>query len=162
MNEIIEKEIDIENIIYKIRGKQVMLDSDLAKLYQCKNGTKTINQAVSRHKDRFPIDFCFQLNNKELRKLQSQVGTANKMNRTLPYAFTEEGVSMLSTIIRTKVASQISIDIMRAFVSMRKYISNNLIEQKYINNLVIKHEDNLQEVFHDICNQLLDRLKNIS
>ena len=110
MNEIIE--IDIENLIYEIRGKQVMLDSDLAKLYQCKNGTKTINQAVKRHKERFPNDFCFQLNTKEVKKLQSQLGTANKMSRTLPYAFTEEGVSMLSTIIRTTVASKISINIM--------------------------------------------------
>ena len=78
----------IEDMIYEIRGKQVMLDSDLAKLYQCKNGTKTINQAVNRHKERFPERFMFQLNKEEMQclkfqinkeNLQSQVGTANKL-----------------------------------------------------------------------------------
>ena len=77
MNEIMENEINVENMIYEIRDKQVVLDSDLAKLYQCVNGTKTINQAVSRHLDRFPSDFYFQLTNNEYKKLLSQVGTAN-------------------------------------------------------------------------------------
>ena len=150
MNEVITKDIKIENMIYEIRGKQVMLDSDLAKLYQCKNGTKTINQAVGRHIDRFPEDFYFQLNKYEFENLRSQLGTAKNKIRTLPYVFTEEGVAMLSTILRTEVASRVSIDIMRAFVSMRKYISTNLIEQKYINNLVLTHEDNFKEVYQDI------------
>ena len=79
MNGIIIKNINIENMIYEIRGKYVMLDSDLGKLYQCKNGTKTINQAVNRHLDRFPEDFYFQLTNKEYLELKSQLGTANKM-----------------------------------------------------------------------------------
>ena len=150
MNEVITKNINIENMIYEIREKQVMLDSDLAKLYQCKNGTKTINQVVGRHIDRFPEDFYFQLNKYEFENLRSQLGTAKNKIRTLPYVFTEEGVSMLSTVIRTEVASLISVDIMRAFVSMRKYISTNLIEQKYINNLVLTHEDNFKEVYQDI------------
>ena len=132
-----------------------MLDSDLAKLYQCKNGTKTINQAVNRHIDRFPEDFYFQLSKYEFEDLKSQFGTSSLENtyggvRKLPYAFTEEGVSMLSTVIRTEVASLVSVDIMRAFVSMRRYISNNLIEQKYINHLVLTHEDNFKEVYQDI------------
>ena len=86
MNNI--EKIEIEKLIYKVRGVQVMLDSDLAKLYQCVNGTKTINQAVSRHKDRFPSDFYFQLTKDEL---WSQIGTAkeHKMSRSLPYVFTE-------------------------------------------------------------------------
>ena len=76
MNKIIIPEIKIKDMIYGIRGKQVMLDSDLAMLYQCKNGTKTINQAVNRHMDRFPEDFYFQLNKFEFENLQSQLGTA--------------------------------------------------------------------------------------
>ena len=148
MNEIIVKdEIKIENMIYEIRGKQVMLDSDLAKLYECANGTKTINQAVGRHLDRFPEDFYFQLSKFEYDNLKSQVGTSSVNSyggvRKLPCAFTEQGVAMLATILRTKIASKISVDIMRAFVVMRKYISNGLIEQKYINNLVLEHDNKI-------------------
>ena len=138
MNEVIEKEIKVESMIYEIRGKQVMLDSDLAKLYQCKNGTKTINLAIKRNIERFPNDFYFQLTKIEMNNLWFQTETANKMSRTLPYVFTEQGVAMLSSVLRTDTAAKISINIMRAFVAMRKYISNNLIEQKYINELVLK------------------------
>ena len=93
MNEVLLKDdIKIEDMIYEIRGKYVMLDSDLGRIYECKNGTKTINQAVSRHIDRFPSDFYFQLSQDEYEYLQSQVGTANlnTMTRVLPYAFTEQ------------------------------------------------------------------------
>ena len=143
MNEVIltEDNINIENMIYEVRGKPVMLDSDLAKLYKCVNGTKTINQAVNRHLDRFPDDFYFQLTSEELANLKSQIGTSSMKNtyggiRKLPYVFTEQGIAMLATILRTNVASKVSVDIMRAFVAMRKYISANLLEQKYINNIV--------------------------
>ena len=146
MNDIIQ-ELKIENMIYEIRGKQVMLDSDLAKLYQCKNGTKVINQAVSRHLDRFPSDFYFQLTEEELKNLRSQLVTTNEMSRTFPYVFTEQGVAMLATILRTSVAAEVSIKIMRAFVAMRKYIYSNSLEQKYINNLVMKHEEQLSTIF---------------
>lgn len=138
MNEVIEKEIKVENLIYEIRGKQVMLDSDLAKLYNCANGTKDINKAVKRNVERFPNDFYFQLTKEEINYLWFQFGTANKMSRSLPYVFTEQGVAMLSSVLRTDIAAKVSIDIMRAFVVMKKYISNNLIEQKYINELVLK------------------------
>ena len=148
-------EIIIENMIYEIRGKQVMLDSDLARLYECANGTKTINQAVNRHLDRFPSDFYFQLTKKEYINLKSQIGTSSWSTyggvRKLPYVFTEQGVAMLATVLRTSIASEMSISIMRAFVSMRHYISNNLIEQKYINNMVIEHDCEiklLQESFN--------------
>ena len=135
MNNIITDNIKIENMIYEIRGKQVMVDSDLAKLYECKNGTKVINQAVNRNKERFPNDFYFQLTNLEYQYLKSQIVTSSLNdnyggNRKLPYVFTEQGVAMLATILRTKVAANISVNIMRAFVSMRKYISTNLLEQK--------------------------------
>ena len=156
MNELLIKEKkQVENLIYEIRGKKVMLDSDLAKLYQCVNGTKTINQAVKRHLNRFPERFMFQLTDDEWNNLWSQLGTSlnldtRKHTGVLPFVFTEQGVAMLATILRTKVAEQVSIQIMDAFVSMRKYISNNLIEQKYINKLVFEHDEKiklLQESF---------------
>lgn len=147
MNELIIKENNkIENLIYEIRGKQVMLDSDLAKLYECANGAKTINLAVKRHMNRFPERFMFQLTKEENANLRFQVETANNMSRSLPYAFTEQGVAMLATILRTKVAEEVSIRIMDAFVAMRKYISSSLIEQKYINNLVLEDHSKLKEL----------------
>jgi len=157
MNSIIVKdEIVIENLIYEIRGKQVMLDSDLARLYECANGTKSINLAVNRNIDRFPEDFYFQLTKEEYNNLKFQFETSNSSNnlggvRKLPYVFTEQGVAMLATVLRTKVASQMSVSIMRAFVTMRKYISSNLIEQKFINKQVLKNTEDiklLKESFH--------------
>lgn len=124
MNEIVE-EINIENMIYEIRGKQVMLDSDLAKLYQCANGTKDINKSVSRNLERFPKDFYFQLTNEEFKNLKFQNGTSKNSHggvRKLPYVFTEQGVAMLSSVLKTAVASQISVDIMRAFVAMVRFM----------------------------------------
>ena len=143
MNEVIE--IKIESLIYEIRGKQVMLDSDLAKLYQCANGTKTINLAVKRHINRFPERFMFRLTKEEYDYLRFQIETTNinNMSRSLPYVFTEQGVAMLATVLRTKVAEDVSIKIMDAFVTMRKYISKDLIEQKYINNMVLKHDSQI-------------------
>ena len=122
MDKNLEKGGEIENLIYEIRGKQVMLDSDLARLYECKNGTKVINQAVRRNTERFPQDFYFQLTTDELLYLRSQFVTAKSenMSRTLPYVFTEQGVAMLATVIRTEVAAQMRVAIMRAFVAMRK------------------------------------------
>ncbi len=137
MNEMAERKA-IENKIYNIRGVEVMLDSDLAEQYKCANGTKTINQAVKRNIDRFPNDFYFQLNETEYLNLKSQIGTA-KLNghggiRKMPYVFTEQGVAMLATVIRTDVAAKVSIDIMRAFVRMRHYIKYNdqLLPRKYL------------------------------
>ena len=142
-------DLEISSKIYEIRGKQVMLDSDLAKLYNCKNGTKTINQAVNRHLDRFPNDFYFKLNEEEdYNILRSQTGTLElkqgKYSKYLPYAFTEQGVAMLATILRTDVASQVSINIMRAFVLMRHFIGTNLLEQKSINNMLLKHDSEIK------------------
>lgn len=151
MNTIMNEEYKIENMIYEVRGKQVMLDSDLAKLYQCANGTKTINLAVKRHIKRFPERFMFQLTKEENDNLRFQLETTNNMTRSLPYVFTEQGVAMLATVLRTEIAEEISIKIMDAFIAMRKYISTNLIEQGYINNQVLKNTENiklLQESFH--------------
>lgn len=137
--------MNIENMIYEIRGKQVMLDSDLAKIYKCVNGTKTVNQAVNRHIDRFPEDFYFQLNSEEFKKMQSQNGTAKyNMIRNLPYVFTEEGTAMLATILKTKVAAQVSVSIMRAFVKMRHYIGNNELRLNNIESKIIEHDNSIK------------------
>ena len=149
MSEVIVKDnIQIENLIYEIRGKQVMLDSDLATLYGCRNGTKEINQAVKRNIDRFPDDFYFQITKEEHINLKSQFVTSSWSNyggiRKLPYVFTEQGVAMLATVLRTDNASVVSVNIMRAFVAMKKIISNSLIEQKYINSLVLEHDTNIK------------------
>jgi hypothetical protein len=118
-----EKELHpaIENRIYTIRGQQVMLDSDLAIMYGVE--TRILNQAVKRNRDRFPEFFCFQLTQSETEILKSQTVISSVEHggrRFLGYAFTEQGVAMLSTVLRSKVAVQISIQIMQAFVVMRK------------------------------------------
>mgnify|MGYP000007931857 CR=1 FL=1 len=160
MNKIVVSDnINIENMIYEIRGKQVMLDSDLARLYGCKNGTKSLNLAVKRHINRFPERFMFQLTKEEYSSIYSrfQFETLNKNNQKqglnikyLPYVFTEQGVAMLSAILKTDVAEEISIKIMDAFVAMKKIINTSLIEQKYFNELTIKNTKDiklLQESF---------------
>ena len=151
MQDIIN-DLKIENMIYEIRGKQVMLDSDLARLYQCSNGTKSINLAVKRHFKRFPERFMFQLTETEISRFQFETLNKNGQKqgtniKYLPYVFTEQGVAMLATVLRTPVAEEMSIKIMDAFVVMRKYIATNLIEQKYINNLVMKHEEKINSLF---------------
>ena len=148
---IVKDEVVIESLIYEVRGKQVMLDSDLAKLYECTNGTKTINLAVKRHINRFPERFMFRLTKDEYYKiLRFQSETLEleqgKYSKYLPYAFTEQGVAMLATILRTEVAEEVSIRIMDAFIAMKKYISSNLIEQKYINNIVIEDHNRIKKL----------------
>ena len=150
------EEINISNMIYEIRGKQVMLDSDLARLYGCSNGTKDINKAVKRNIERFPEDFYFQLTDIEKENLWFQSGTANNMSRSNPYVFTEQGVAMLSSVLHTEKAISTSIRIMNAFVSMRHYLFNNMIEQKYINNLVLENNEKIKE--HDNSIKLLQEL----
>lgn len=151
MNDVIVKDNKtIEDMIYEIRGMQVMLDSDLAKLYKCSNGTKDINKAVKRNIERFPKEFYFQLTNEEKNNLWFQIGTANKMTRSNPYVFTEQGIAMLAGVLHTDKAIQTSIDIINAFVLMKKYISSGLLEQKYYNDMTIRHDSEikmLQESF---------------
>ena len=161
-NVIIKNDVKIENMIYEIRGKQVMLDSDLARLYGCKNGTKSLNLAVKRHINRFPERFMFQLTKEEYSSIYSRFRfeTLNKNNQKqglnikyLPYVFTEQGVAMLSAILKTDVAEEISIKIMDAFVAMKSIINTSLIEQKYFNELTIKNTEDiklLQESFNKL------------
>ena len=111
----------IQNKILEVRGQYVMLDFDLAEMYQTE--TKILNQSVKRNAGRFPPDFMFQLTEKEFNALRSQIVTSKKGGiRRPPYAFTELGVAMLSSVLRSPVAIEINIQIMRAFVELRKLI----------------------------------------
>ena len=137
--DISKEEIVIENLIYEIRGKQVMLDSDLAKLYECANGTKTLNLAVKRHINRFPERFMFRLSRDEYYKiLRFQSETLEfdqgRYSKYLPYVFTEQGVAMLATVLRTKVAEEISIKIMDAYADKITIITkkDNLLTRQDI------------------------------
>lgn len=142
MNEIIKENKNIEDMIYEVRRVQVMLDSDLAKLYQCTNGTKDINKAVKRNINKFPEDFYFQLTNIEKENLWFQSGTTNNKSRTNPYVFTEQGVAMLSSILHTEVAIKTSVKIMRSFIKMRKYFVNNIPN----NEIILNHEKRIIEL----------------
>ena len=152
MNEIIEKEnLSIKDMIYEINGVEVMLDSDLAKLYNVE--TKRINEAVYRNKDKFPKRISWITNDVELKNLWSQNATANisSKSRNNPRVFTEQGIYMLATILKSKVATEVSIRIMDTFVKMRHYLNYNksflphrflLLEEK-----VDKNNKRIDELF---------------
>ena len=153
----LKEELNIENMIYEIRGKQVMFNSDVARLYNVE--TKVLNQVIKRNINRFPEEFCFQITIEELGNLslRSQNVTLNKSNnyrglhyKYLPYVLTEQGIMMLSGLLKNDIAAKVNVQIIDAFVKMRKYISTNLIEQKYINKMVFDHDNEiklLQESF---------------
>lgn len=134
----------IEKMIYVIRDKQVMLDSDLAVLYQVETGA--LNRAVKRNISRFPEDFRFQLTKEEYQNLRCQTGISSFAQdennyggrRTLPYVFTEQGISMLASVLHSEVAIKVSIGIMRAFVEMRRFIANNALLFERISNVELK------------------------
>ena len=116
-----DKLLQIKNMIYEIRGYQVMLDADIAKIYQVE--TKVLNQAVKRNAERFPPQFMFQLTQAECDNLKSQFVTSSwGGRRKLPYAFTEHGVIMLSSILNSKIAVQINITIVEAFIQLRHHV----------------------------------------
>ena len=155
MNKIVVSDnIKIENMIYEIRGKHVMLDSDLARLYGCKNGTKSLNLAVKRHINRFPENYCFQITDTEYISLRCQNGTLKngrgEHRKYLPYVFTEYGITMLAGILKSELAIKMSLRIVDIFITMKNYINTSLIEQKYFNELTIKNTEDiklLQESF---------------
>lgn len=163
MQELETKNVKIENMIYEIRGKQVMLDSDLAKQYEVE--TKYLNRQVKRNIERFPEDFCFQLTKEEYYEiLRCQNVTLElkqgKFSKYLPYVFTETGVSMLASVLHSEVAIEVSVKICRAFIAMRKYISSNLIEQKYINNLVLEDHSKIEKIEESL--QELEKTKEVN
>ena len=145
------KLIEIKNMIHNIRGKQVMLDRDLAELYEVE--TRRLNEQVKRNRERFPDDFMFRLTKKETDNLMSQNAISNSEHggrRKLPYVFTEQGVSMLSGVLRSKVAVEVNIKIMRAFISMRRFLSRNAGIFQRLNNVERKqlvYDKNFEKVF---------------
>ncbi|MBU1183225.1 MAG: ORF6N domain-containing protein [Proteobacteria bacterium] len=146
--------IPIENIaglIYLIRGKKVMLDRDLAALYGVE--TKVFKQAVRRNIDRFPEDFMFELNKSEFINWRSQFVTSNsdKMGlRYNPMVFTEQGVAMLSSVLRSKTAIQVNIQIMRAFTKLRHFISDNAEVRRELENLRVDMDGKFRIVFETL------------
>ena len=158
MNELIKKE-SIEDMIYEIRGKQVMLDSDLAKLYEVE--TKYLNRQVKRNIERFPEDFCFQLTKDEYYEiLRCQNVTLElkqgQFSKYLPYVFTETGVSMLASVLHSETAVNMSIKIIRVFVAMRHYLKKDLSRISNIETKVIEH-DNRIKVVEDIFDNFKEK-----
>ncbi|HYL74374.1 MAG TPA: ORF6N domain-containing protein, partial [Bryobacteraceae bacterium] len=149
----------VEKHILIIRGQKVMLDADLAELYQVP--TKRLNEAVKRNRNRFPDDFMFQLNRREADCLRSQFATSNEERggrRTQPYAFTEQGVAMLSSVLNSERAVQVNIAIMRAFVKLREIISTHkelAVKIKQLERKFKQHDTKIQAVFEAI-RQLLE------
>ncbi|MEG0107788.1 MAG: ORF6N domain-containing protein [Lachnospiraceae bacterium] len=141
----------IQNKIYEIRGQKVMLDRDLAEMYGVL--TKVLNQAVKRNIDRFPDDFMFQLTNEETQYWKSQTVTSNSIKmgvRRNPYAFTELGVAMLSSILNSKTAIQVNIGIMRAFVVVRQVLSKPSVDRVgLLENQMKELKKYMEEVFAD-------------
>ncbi len=163
---------EIKNLIYTIRGKQVMLDSDVAMLYHYQ--TKRINEAVKRNKERFPENFCFQLTTEEIENIKmpnvvlnlknennwSQFATSSKSEnikhrgkKYLPYVFTEQGIAMLSGLLKNDIAVQVSINIMNAFVEMRKFLIQNGQIFERLTNIeykLLEHDKKFNEVFNQL------------
>jgi ORF6N domain-containing protein len=142
----------IDTRIFMMRGQKIMVDSDLADLYRV--ATKVFNQAVRRNLNRFPKDFMFRLTAKEMKILRSQIVTSSwGGRRTLPYAFTEQGVAMLSSVLNSERAVQVNIAIMRAFVKLREILTTHRELAEKIAELESKyrqHDDKIQDVFEAI------------
>ncbi len=144
---------EIKNLIYTIRGKQVMLDSDVARLYHYE--TRRINETVKRNSERFPIEFCFQLTSKEYETLKSQFATSNIRGgkQKLPYVFTEKGILMLSGLLKNEVAIEVSIKIVETFVEMRKFLSSNGKLFERLTNVeykLLEHDKKFDQVFDQL------------
>ena len=164
MNEIIIKDKQIENMIFEVRGVQVMLSSDVAILYQIE--TRILNQVIKRNIDRFPSTFCFQLTDEEIDRLslRSQFATLNKSNnlrgqhyKYLPYVLTEQGIMMLSGLLKSDIAVKVNIQIIDAFVKMRRYFANNF----NTNELLLNHENRIQLLENTLDSFKEQRIKKI-
>jgi len=147
----------IEKKIYLIRNQKVMIDEDLAKLYNVT--TKRLNEQVKRNYDRFPQDFIFRFTKSEYDSLRSQIATSKRKGgrRYLPYAFTEQGVAMLSSVLNSKQAIKVNIQIMRAFVKLREILSTHKELAQKLKELELKidsHDQQIQSIF-DVINQLI-------
>lgn len=154
---------DIKNLIYMIRGKQVMIDNAVANIYHCE--TKYLNRVVKRNIERFPEEFCFRLTEDEFEVLRCQFVTLNKNGRGqhrkyLPYVFTEQGIAMLSALLKSDVAVRVSINIMKAFIEMRKFlmINGQIFERlSSVENKLLEHDKKIDKVFNSL--QLEENIK---
>ena len=160
---VIAETKDIKSLIYVVRGQQVMMDSDLAMLYQV--DTKVFNQAVSRNIKRFPENFRFQLTKEEFDALRSQVATSNGRGgrRYRPYMFTEQGIAMLSGVLRSDVAIQVSIRIMNTFVEMRRFIANNALLFEKVSDIELKqleYQKSTDEKFDKVFKYIEDHAES--
>ena len=157
--QVISSVEDIKNRVYWIRGKQVMLDYDLAEIYGYE--VKRLNEQVKRNNRRFPEDFMFQTTREEVELVKSQIATSRKgtLRRKLPYAFTEQGIYMLATVLKGELAEQQSIFIMRAFKEMRHFIANNALMFEKINAIELKqleYQKDADEKFGKIFEYMAD------
>ena len=150
----------IESLIYIIRDERVMLDQDLAELYQVE--TKALVQAVQRNAKRFPPDFMFQLSFQEFTALRSQIVTSKGRGgrRTAPYAFTEHGVAMLSSVLRSERAAEINIEVIRAFVKLRQLVASNSELANRLNHLEQRYDSRFKVVF-DAIRQLMSETTQV-
>ena len=156
----------VQSLIYEIRGQKVMLDFDLARLYQVSTGA--LNQAVKRNTERFPADFMFRLTGEEVQNMRSQFVTASKRNTSAPpFAFTEQGVAMLASVLKSPIAVAASISIMRAFVQVRQYLltsasmSAELRELRVkVDLLAMQQEENLGAV-NDLSEDVRQDIDNL-
>ncbi|KKH42788.1 ORF6N domain-containing protein [Methanosarcina mazei] len=140
---------EIRSRIYTIRGVQVMIDRDLASLYDVE--TRLLNQAVKRNSERFPEEYCFQLSDEEFSNWKSQIVMSNEDRMGLrrpPYAFTEQGIAMLSAVLRSETAVKVSIRIINAFVAMRRFISSNAQIFQRLDTLEIKQLETDRKINH--------------
>ena len=147
----------LQSKIHEIRGQKVMLDYDPAELYEIQ--TKVLNQAVKRNHKRFPVDFMFQLSQEEWTTMRSQIVTASQEKRNIrkiPYAFTEQGVAMLSGILNSDVAINVNIAIMRTFVMIRKHAIEHKEFNKKLNVLETKYDKKFGDIY-EALNYLLQR-----
>ena len=160
LTNIISDEV-IENKIFIIRGKKVMLDKDLAMLYQVT--TSNLNKAVKRNVSRFPEDFMFKLNKVELENLMFQFGTSNwGGTRKIPSAFTEQGVAMLSSVLKSERAVQVNIQIIRTFTKIREMIISNKELRLKIESMEKKYDNKFREVFDVIKRILITQVRDDS
>jgi flagellar capping protein FliD len=158
----IPTEKSLAALVYFVRGEKVFLDADLALLYGVETGA--LNRAVKRNLDRFPADFMFQLDQQEWKNLRCQIGMSNSHGgrRAAPYAFTEQGVAMLSSVLNATRAVQVNIAIMRTFVQLRRLMDNNRDLARRIDSLEARYDEQFSAVF-DAIKQLIteeDRRKS--
>jgi hypothetical protein len=153
MSAMAPKPENLAKLVFLIRGEKVLLDADLADLYGV--ATKVLNQAVKRNLDRFPEDFMFQLTPEEWGNMRSQIVTSSRRKLSaVPYAFTEQGVAMLSSVLRSQRAVEVNIAIMRTFVQLRRLMDSNRDLRLRIESMETRYDEQFSQVF-DAIKQLI-------